>query len=972
MRSMLRQFRRRSLPILFVVCGLVFPAGAALAGQTQEASIIGQVTDESGAILPGVTVTATSPALQVPQVADVTNERGEYRLTPLPIGTYTVQYELPGFGAVRRDDLRLSAGFTARMDVQLKVGTLKETVTVSGAAPVVDVASTASRTQLTKEALEIIPTSRNSYIGLAELSPGVRPPLDVGGSGLNNSPNFKVFGQFGQGWATIEGLVTNSPKTGNQGGNYYDYNAFEEATVQTIGSSAESPTKGIQMNIILKSGGNDFHGTGFYAGTSSSFQGDNLDDHLRAQGIATGNPIDSRKDMSGELGGRIIRNNLWFFVSGRARSETNRALNAFKPDGSQQTNYLPARFVTGKLSYQINQTNKLIGFSQMSTKRNVVGASEFRDWDSRTKGNVVSYASKIEWQGIRGNTYLSFGTGYWKFDNPSTGFTKAVATVDQLTQRVTGTGTAVGTTSYEDRKHTKGTVSWYKSDLFAGNHELKAGFDHYHTHADQFSEDRGPEIGNYQLIFRNEVAFQLAAWNHPTKPLTLQHYIGTYVQDSWTIARRLTLNLGVRYAHDNGFVPEQCRVAAPAPLQTVYPAECWPKVQFKVWNPVVPRLHAAYDMTGDGKTVVKGGWGRFAQLRYSDEVLMANKHTNLVTRYRWNDANRNNQFDVGEINFDRNGTDFVSTSIRTGATELLADAVPNPNEKQALQDEFSLSLERQLMSDFAVRLTGIYSRARNTQRVQNNLRPYDVYNIPIRNADPGPDGRVGTVDDPGTFVTYYDYPAAYAGRTFQQPMLINDSKADAAYKSFELAANKRLGNRWQFAASYSATKSEIPIMANTSGTNDFFTGGGLAVNISTDDPNAEINSAKHTWESLGRVSGAYLFPANVLVSANYRFISGEPWARLVSFTGGRQIPSITLRVEPISTRRMPNLNIVDVRLEKSFQLAQRHKVALRLNVYNVMNANTVTGITALSGASFLRPTDILAPRIAELSASYSF
>jgi hypothetical protein len=351
---------------------------------------------------------------------------------------------------------------------------------------------------------------------------------------------------------------------------------------------------------------------------------------------------------------------------------------------------------------------------------------------------------------------------------------------------------------------------------------------------------------------------------------------------------------------------------------------------------------------------------------------MANRHTNLVTRCRWTDPNRNKSFDVGEIDFDRNGPDFVSTSIRTGATELLADAVPNPNEREVLQDETSLSVERELMSDFAVRVTGIYSRTRNTQRVQNNLRPYEVYNIPISNADPGPDGREGTSDDPGTFVTYYDYPREYAGRTFQQPMLINDSNADASYKSVELAVNKRLSNSWQFAASYSATKSDIPIMANTSGTTDFFTGGGLAVNISTYDPNAEINAAKHTWESLGRVSGAYLFPAGVLVSANYRFISGEPWARLVSLTGGRQIPSITLRVEPIGTRRMPHLNLVDVRLEKSFQWIQGQKVAFRLNVYNVMNANTVTGITALSGSSFLKPTDILPPRIAELSASYSF
>ena len=136
----------RALRILLLVGGLLSITGWTATAQVQEASVIGQVTDESGAVLPGVTVTGTSPSLQIPQVTTITNERGEYRLAPLPIGTYSVEYELSGFGTVRRQDLRLGAGFTARVDVALKVGTLAETVTVSGAAPIVDVASTASRT----------------------------------------------------------------------------------------------------------------------------------------------------------------------------------------------------------------------------------------------------------------------------------------------------------------------------------------------------------------------------------------------------------------------------------------------------------------------------------------------------------------------------------------------------------------------------------------------------------------------------------------------------------------------------------------------------------------------------------------------------------------------------------------------------------------------------------------------------------
>ncbi|MGH2400965.1 MAG: carboxypeptidase-like regulatory domain-containing protein, partial [bacterium] len=169
-----RSFRRH-VPIVFSLAWtLLLPATPATARQGQDASIIGQVTDDSGAVLPGVTVTATSPALQVPQVISVTNERGEYRLTPLPIGTYAVQYELAGFGTLRRQDIRLTAGFTARVDVALNVGALEETITVTGAAPVVDVASTSATTQLTREALDLIPTGRTGLQSALVQAPGVR------------------------------------------------------------------------------------------------------------------------------------------------------------------------------------------------------------------------------------------------------------------------------------------------------------------------------------------------------------------------------------------------------------------------------------------------------------------------------------------------------------------------------------------------------------------------------------------------------------------------------------------------------------------------------------------------------------------------------------------------------------------------------------------------------------------------------
>ena len=499
--------RRVLLVVVFALC--LVP----VASQAQEAGILGQVTDESGAILPGVTVTATSPALQVPQVTDVTNERGEYRLSPLPIGTYTVEYVLQGFQTVRREDLRLTIGFQAKVDVALKIGTLEESITVSGEAPVVDVTSTTSRTQLTRETLEVIPTGRNSIVALMIQSPGARPQLDW--SFTTGNPFYKVFGQLGEQWVGLEGVVTSGPKTGTQGGNHYDYAAIEESSVTTLGNTAEAPTKGLQINVIVKSGGDDFHGSGYFAGTGHRLEGDNVNDALRARDVTGGNPVKSRWDASGELGGRLIRNNLWFYYSTRRREENVQTFNAFHDDGitpslTDQFQY----FHTAKLSYQMDPTNKFIGFVQYVRQGGEGTNNQFSSYDSRVYSPTQATTSKIEWQTIRGDKFFSLQTGAWVWNVTRQCYSNNVSTTDQLTNRVTGCTNNYGIDSFEGRNHTIGRMSWYKPNLFAGNHDFKAGFDYAAAHADRKISSRDGSknkqtgfptghVGNYQLVLQD-------------------------------------------------------------------------------------------------------------------------------------------------------------------------------------------------------------------------------------------------------------------------------------------------------------------------------------------------------------------------------------------------------------------------------------------------------------------------------------
>ena len=248
----------------------------ARAGQQTEAGLSGTVTDESQGVMPGVTVTVSSPSLQGARDT-VTDEQGKYRISPLPIGTYTVVFSLSGFRTVRREEVRLTAGLTARIDVALSVGGVEETITVSGASPVVDVTHTSASTTLTRETLDVIPTARTGYNAILAQAPGVRDTLQA--LSPTSSPNFRAFGQSNQAYQSIDGVITTSPLLA-QTGQYIDGTAFEEAVISTLGHDASVPTRGIALTTVVKSGGNDFHGQGFVGWANQNLSASNLTPEL--------------------------------------------------------------------------------------------------------------------------------------------------------------------------------------------------------------------------------------------------------------------------------------------------------------------------------------------------------------------------------------------------------------------------------------------------------------------------------------------------------------------------------------------------------------------------------------------------------------------------------------------------------------------------------------------------------------------
>src|SRR5215510_4865249 len=335
-------------------------ASAASAQSVSSGVIRGKVADETGGALPGVTVSATSPALLVPQLVAVTDAQGNYAIPELPIGEYRVSYDLTGFQRMVRENIIIAAGFNAEINVQLKVGSVQETVTVSGLSPVVDTTSTTPSTHLTGQFIsETLPASRTLQefvVTAPSLVPSQR--ADTGG-GANAGGSFTINGFDGQATFLIEGVNTRQDVGGGQSEGFGpDMTSLEEMQIVTVGGGAAQALPGVWANMIVKSGGNNFHGRYEGQGTNRHFQDSNLTAQLKAQGVGAGDSTISLVEPSGDIGGPIVKDRLWFYAAGRYQRANRTTLgfaSATGPDGQYNT---ADDILATRLSYLNNETIK--------------------------------------------------------------------------------------------------------------------------------------------------------------------------------------------------------------------------------------------------------------------------------------------------------------------------------------------------------------------------------------------------------------------------------------------------------------------------------------------------------------------------------------------------------------------------------------------------------------------------------------
>jgi hypothetical protein len=928
--------RVRSVPcliFLWVLVACLAPC-AALAQTTDRSGIEGKIVDESGGVMPGVTVTISSPALHGETRGAVADTEGRYRFAALPAGNYQVTFELAGFATIKRD-VRLDTGFVATMNERMTVGGVQETVTVSGAAPVVDVRTTAVSTNLGKEALESLPTSRSMW-QVMNLAPGLRVTgADVGGSAAGNQQSYSNYGtSTGGNKPSLDGVDTREDAGG--AGFYYDYGAFQEVQIKAMGNDAEMAVPGTQFMAILKSGGDQFRGSGMFSWETPKLQASNVTDALRARGAKGGNPLKAYHDGNVDLGGPVLKDHLWFYGSYRNQRIRQGIVGYYTSPGVPGEYNVLVTNTTAKLTAQTSPKHRFSGFVQAQTKDYPERNADAYHYRESTFWQIFKpRTGKGEWSWMASDrTLVNAFVGRWMYATDCLNHTEDPAAYDTVTLRYSGrfypTPYAVG----RNRWQYNASLSHYASAL-GGSHDLKAGVE-FTDENRTYDRDADPEGRDYQLRFQNGVPYQVIVYNYPYHTLNKMTTQSLFVRDAWRVGERATLNLGVRYERYHIFLPAQSKAAG-----RFYPAGDFPYTDILTWNNWAPRVGLSLPLDKSNRTVLKAtyGWYNFAtQPIYADAY---NRNALNSTTYRWNDLNHNLNYDDGEF-----GT-FVSSS---GALS----SVTNPDLRQPKTHEVTASLERQLAGNFSGRVSYVYRREVDLFQTVNVLRPASAYSIPITATDPGPDGVVGTGDDGGA-VTYYDYTAAYAGSAFVQNEDLNTAGYENSYHNLELAAQKRLSNHWQLVTSFLATHTDT------------------WRNGVPQDPNAANFFPKSKyWEWGFKLSGSYELPHQIQAAAMFTSQSGSAWAREARFTTGlKRLSEVILLMEDPAARRLPTQSILNLRVEKRQKIGPG-TAAFQVDVFNVTNTNVELGVTARSGATFNNVTSIIPPTVARLGVTYSF
>ena len=938
-----------------------FVSAGAASAQTQTGEIYGKVTDQSGAVMPGTTVTLTSPALLQPQ-STIAAASGSYRFPNLQIGVYAVTFELTGFKRVIRTEVRIQAGFNAEVNGRLELSSLQETVTVTGESPIIDIRSNTLGTNFGKELLEKIPSARDPWV-ILEQTPGmVMSVQNVGGSASGQQASFGAHGSSGnQQWnldgATITDMAAGSSPT------YFDFDSFEEIQITTAGGDASQEASGVAMNFVTKSGSNQMKGSGRVFDANQAFQASNTPAEVAAQGGGAGNPLKDVIEYGVEMGGPIVKNKAWFW--GALSRQTIEVgvlgfLKAGAPAGSTDADDLESDF-TGlnnqnlKLNYGWTSRHKTTFLYTRGDKiRNTRGASSTTTIEATTRQTGPTNYYKGEHQWVVSDRLVlegeySYNNAGFKLD-----FHKdELATVQRLLYvDLGGTLTRSGSLSNNIRPTYESKIdgNYFLPNFLGGDHSTKFGVRWRSTPYETISQTGG---GATARIRSNGVNEADITRDGDTSREMWQYSL--YFSDSYK-ANKLTLTWGLRFDHQ-----DDRAIAANIAANPILP-DLLPAVNFTgadggaTYDNLAPRVGVAYDVKGTGRTVLKASAARYYGLGiYTAGSISPTGQTTLP--YYWNDLNNDLFVTRNEIDFARGFRATPSANYDpNNPSSVVSPNRIDPGLENDITDEFVGGVDHELMADFAVGVSYIWRRYHNFQGDYRNATA-DSYAPVTFTAACGN----SLCDQPSYTATYYQRPTALPTGT-----VLRNNEFTRDYNGIELTARKRFTNKWLMNSSYTwnSTVLDYPSVTDFSTTADptnfDFTNGA---------DSGGLNGPRWT----AKLSGMYALPWNMSVAAFYNLRDGLQFNRtILSPNRTGSLGTVSTLVTQQGTEHYPTFSQLDLHWDKSLVFGQR-RIQFNVDAFNLTNAATVLARqTRQNFAQANYVTSILAPRVFRFGLKVNF
>ena len=954
--------------------------------QINPSHLTGTVKDAQGAVLPGVTVTASSTALLGAQ--SVTSEAGgEYRFPSLPSGTYTLTFELAGFQTLKRENIVLATAQTLTIDPVMQLASLQETITVTGESPVVDKQTTAVGYVQTTAQLVGVPTSTDLWGALSQ-TPGVRMQgVDVGGSHKSQQSGYEAFGVVNQARVMTDGVDTTEGSGG--AGFYQDFFAQNEVAVSAAGQDVSMSTPGAAIISTIKSGGNRFSGIENLAYEPGKFVGNNIDDATSARGF-TGQPNLLFYEGHADLGGPIINDKLWFYAAYN-HFKINKAVSgipqALATDLGVFNNF------TTKESYKLSSKDTLIGYYQWGKKQKPLrGIGVTTPAEAALAQTSPSWAYNGRWQRTWSNRLFSEVNvgefGYMFPEQPNVPFATNPPRHDNTTGFDSGAGwfNAAGNTGpfvlSRGKPQAFGNVTYFLP-TGVGTHDLKVGF--------EFMNDRSTNTANgtsgpilyfdangaptqVRLTDYGDAGTFGSAW---TQASDYDRHYALYGQDRFSINSRVTLTYGLRYDHQRPYYSGAVRLPL---LTAIWQPATVPGASLLTADNVAPRVGISWDAAGDSKSVVKAFYGRF-YFNFADNLAGADPGGPNYKDITFNDLNGNRLYD-GIQELGRTATGALDVKNSFGGTSTTVD----PNLKNSYTDEFDLSYDRQLWGESAFRVAYVRKMEKNLYTTINVAR-IGQYTVPVTLTRPitnysATAPSTGTVTGNQDFSTF-DIPSALKGVVQNQITNIPDALGGSTwtYDTLEFAFNKRFGHglfvntsfdyQWRNDLRQAASNSGAPSPSNSNLSSDpiGIVGAAGSMYFAQVFPSVSALQKTTTWDA--HVSARYQFNYDIGAAVNYSGQSGWPYARVI--TGALpNAGNVAFFSSDLSNNRNDNIHLLAFRVDKSVKLGGTAKLTGIFDLFNVLNTNAVTNFNLVNGSKFNLINATVDPRTAQVAIRLEF